>query len=151
MLDKMKLFLKNSLKNNIINDYQYVVLYDFYLNSDESVIINDLSKMLDNDNFLIEKYNMILSDEVPIIDIDDGLMSGKTGVIPIGDLSDIVGNSFDESNENSMSLGGVQKTLGTGGLPKMYDDSGFLSLVSLIFLTGISVGIILMIILNFIA
>jgi len=89
--------------------------------------------------------------EIDIIDVNDGAESEFTGVIPIGDKKDF----FDETNDvNESQSFGKQKTLGSHpgvGSHFHWGDDGFTTLLLIMFLTGISVGIVSMMVLNFIA
>ncbi len=118
-----------------------------------------------------KKNSMSISDTDFKFDIDDGELSSYTGIIPLSDLKNKINemnginfvdynsiirdnlNEYEEIGEGQSK--GKQKTLGShpgaGKFLHFGDDDGFMTFLLVIFLAGISVGIISMMILNFIA
>ena len=86
--------------------------------------------------------------EIDIIDVDDGPESEWTGVIPVN----VNFENFAETQEVSEGTSkGNQKVLTSHPGIHFGEDSGFMTFLLVIFLAGISSGIIFMIILNFLS
>ena len=150
--------LKYLFSNGIINEVQF---QDFYNRCntpgvDIESLKNELKRIFDDS--LAKKSPIINSkvndsiDDIDIVEVDDGAEAEYTGVIPINvKYSDFV----DEQEVSSGQSKGNQKTLGAHpGAGKLHwgdGENGFTTLMLIMFLTGISVGIVSMIVLNFIA
>jgi len=149
--------LKYLFSNGIINEVQF---QDFYNRCntpgvDIESLKNELKRIFDDS--LAKKSPIINSkvndsiDDIDIVEVDDGAEAEYTGVIPINvKYSDFV----DEQEVSSGQSKGNQKTLGahpSAGSHFHFSDDGFTTLMLIMFLTGISVGIVSMIVLNFIA
>lgn len=150
--------LKFLFSNGIINEVQF---QDFYNRCntpgvDIESLKNELKKIYDDfesKNSSIDKSKVNDSiDDIEIIDVDDGEI--QTGIFPINSFRDNL-NEYEEIGENESGQSkGIQKTLGahpSAGSHFHWGDDGFTTLMLIMFLTGISVGIISMIVLNFIA
>ena len=121
----------------------------------------------------IPSYNINNMDDfgINIVEVDDGAESEFTGVIPLSDFKNKINdtnyinpvdnnsiirdnlNEYEEIGEGNSF--GIQKTIGTHpGTGKHFhfgEDSGFMTFILVMFLAGISMGIIFMIIMNFLA
>jgi len=129
------------LQNGRINSDQYYVFLNYYqtqINNFE-LVQRELTQMYQQNNpsFIEQKYNYIINiDNIEIIE-EVGELE-PTGIT-------MSTNPNNEPTGITMSEGGKQKTLGTH---PQYKKAGFMNMLLFIFLTGISSGIILMIILN---
>lgn len=157
-------------KNRIIDENEYEEYKRLALGSE-----NDIKNL---ERKLVDKYRgyttskrvvSSINDSDFNFDVNDGELSDYTGVIPLSDViskveemkkSDINNsiirdnlNEYEEIGEGE-SLG-IQKTIGahplTGKFFSSAEENGFMTFLFVIFLAGISSGIIFMIILNFLA
>ena len=174
--NKIKESLDRLLKSKKIDETQYNVLLDHYFsridqkNFDSEEIFDELLKMFTETNFISQKLSDILNSkiisydfegfktepsniemdsyDISIIDVDDGAFSSYTGIVPINEIK-------DEYNQNEGQSMGIQKSIGThpgaGKFLHFGEDGGFMTFLLVIFLAGISSGIIFMIVLNFLA
>lgn len=152
--------LKYLYTNGIINDIQF---QDFYNRCNTPGF--DLSFIKTELKEIYDKYY-----DFEIKEVDDGDLSNYTGVYSISKIMENIEsknnniensitdnfNGYEEIGEGN-SLGSsksVQKTIGAHpgvGSHFHFSDDGFTNLLLIVFLTGISVGIVSMIVLNFIA
>lgn len=137
--------LKYLYKSGIINDSQF----QYYFNRCNEPNVNiDLIK--EELIALYNGYNNSSSSDFDfdIIEIDDP--DGLTGIVPI-DMFSVDSSQSVGEQVSSKSIGGKQKKLGTLGNIPWTDENGFMSFLFISFLTGISIGIISMIVINFVA
>ena len=178
--NKIRESLDRLLKSKKIDETQYNVLLDYYFsrieqkNFNSEEIFDELLKMFTETNFISQKLSDILNSkiisydfesfktepsnigidsyDISIIDVDDGVFSSYTGIVPINEIKDEYNQSEGMSEGQSM---GIQKSIGThpgaGKFLHFGEDSGFMTFLLVMFLAGISSGIIFMIILNFLA
>lgn len=114
-------------------------------------LLNELVSIYRNYNQTSISSNV---DDIYIEEVNDGDLSAYTGVIPFylvkERLAEINGDDSSVSIQ-TQSIGGKQKKFGTLGNIPWTDENGIVSFLLITFLTGISVGIISMIVLNFVA
>lgn len=151
-------------QNGTINNNQYESFLSHYQKSNNNfeLVQQELTRMYHNDqNFIIQKYNEINEPEIEIIDVEtvisnndeiNRLIQTKEQLINTPPTNSIYTQQLDDYEDieklNSIELQetkGIQKTIGKHPL---YKKAGFMNMLFFIFLTGISSGIILMIILN---
>ena len=162
---KVEEALSRLLKSGKITQQEYDIFLNHYLSrNDEENILDELLKMFTETNFIRQK----LFDIKNLKAYDIGNMNGEhvdvnasnissysinnmkdfTGVIPIN-------VNFNEYTDTQEVSGGQskskQKTLSAHPGVHFGEDSGFMTFLLVIFLAGISSGIIFMIILNFLA
>ena len=149
--DVTKLFeemTKNSVELKLYNfdDLSNKPLYDKLSPIEQQSVYIVKSKFPDNqvisgpaDNIYIVRDGV--DDKYYKVEMNDGVYQ----VLPI----DEDGISYDNSDSFMASSNSktMQKSLGSNGIPKMYDD-GFMNILLFIFCAGIGSGIIVMIILN---
>ena len=150
--------LKYLLTNGIITKEQFESFYSRCNTPgvDLSFIKRELKEIYD-------KYY-----DFEIKEVDDGDLSNYTGVYSISKIMENIEskkitnnidnsitdnfNEYEEIGEGNSVSKSYQKTLsGPAGSHLHWGDDGFTTLLLIMFLTGISVGIISMIVLNFIA
>lgn len=177
---KVEEALSRLLKSGKITQQEYDIFLNHYLSrNDEENILDELLKMFTETNFIRQKLfdiknlkaydignvngehvdmnasnissysiNNMKDFEIDIIEVNDGAESEFTGVIPIN-------VNFNEYTDTQEVSGGQskskQKTLSAHPGVHFGEDSGFMTFLLVIFLAGISSGIIFMIILNFLA
>lgn len=150
MKDKVIEVLSKLLESNKINQKVYDVLLKHYLGrNDEENVLAELYSMVSETNFINQKLLDIELSDISIVDVNDGEYSSRTGIVPINEIMD----KYEEGVSEGQSKG-KQKTLVPTGSSKILhwgEDSGFMTFLLVIFLAGISSGIIFMIILNFLA
>ena len=173
--EKIEESLSKLLQFKKINEDEYKKLLDHYSSrNDEENILDELLKMFTETNFIRQKLfdienlkaydvgNFEIADfgkgisnmetyDIDIYEVDDGEYSSRTGIVPISEIN----SEYDEGVSEGQTFG-IQKSLGTHpGTGKFFshfnEDSGFMTFLLVIFLAGISSGIIFMIILNFLA
>lgn len=143
--------IKFLYQQGIIDDTQFQHYYNLCSepNINYEVLKLELKKIYDN--YKSDKKNENVSFDFDIIDVDDGDEAEFTGVIPIN----MVFSSINDEDKNEGQSLGKQKKLGShpgvGSHFHFGEDSGFMAFLLVIFLAGISSGIIFMIILNFLA
>jgi len=140
ILDELyKMFTETNFINQKLSDIRNFKAYDVEnMNGDK---MNSSS---------ISSYNINNMEdfEIDIIDVNDGAESEFTGVIPIN----VNFENFSDSQEVFEGQSkGKQKTLNAHPGIHWGEDSGFMTFLLVIFLAGISSGIIFMIILNFLS
>lgn len=142
--------IKYLYNSGIIDDTQFQYYYNMCNDSNINldVVKAQLKKIYDNYK---SGNNQDVSFDFDIIDVDDGDEAEFTGVIPINMVFSSIN---DEDKDEGQSLA-KQKTLGShpgvGSHFHWGEDGGFMTFLLVIFLAGISSGIIFMIILNFLA
>lgn len=142
--------IKYLYNSGIIDDTQFQYYYNMCNDSNINldVVKAQLKKIYDNYK---SGNNQDVSFDFDIIDVDDGDEAEFTGVIPINMVFSSI-NDEDKSEGQSLSK---QKKLGShpgvGSHFHWGEDGGFMTFLLVIFLAGISSGIIFMIILNFLA
>ena len=136
--------VKYLYQSGIIDDTQFQYYYNMCSdpNINFEVLKSDLRKIYDN----YKSGNKSDSFDFDIIDVDDGDEAELTGVIPIN----MVFSSLNDNNVEGQTKG-KKKVLNAHPGVHWGEDSGFMTLILVMFLAGISSGIIFMIILNFFA
>ena len=136
--------VKYLYQSGIIDDTQFQYYYNMCSdpNINFDILKAELKKIYDNYNSFNKNDSFF---DFDIIDVDDGDESQYTGVIPIN----MVFNSLNDQGEGQTK--GKQKVLNAHHGVHWDEDSGFMTLILVMFLAGISSGIIFMIILNFFA
>lgn len=146
VIDAIKYLYNSGIIDDTQFQYYYNMCNDSNINLD--VVKAQLKKIYDNYK---SGNNQDVSFDFDIIDVDDGDEAEFTGVIPINMVFSSI-NDEDKSEGQSLSK---QKKLGShpgvGSHFPCVEDGGFMTFLLVIFLAGISSGIIFMIILNFLA
>ena len=145
--------IKYLYQQGIIDDTQFQNYYNMCKdpNINYNIIKAKLKEIYDN-------YKSGNKYDIDIIEVDDG--DKRTGVIPINMIRDklndannpVIRDNLNEYEEigQGESLG-KQKTFSAHPGIHFGEDNGFMTLILVIFLAGISSGIVFMIILNFFA
>ena len=145
--------IKYLYQQGIIDDTQFQNYYNMCKdpNINYNIIKAKLKEIYDN-------YKSGNKYDIDIIEVDDG--DKRTGVIPINmvlnnlndDNNPVIRDNLNEYEEigQGESLG-KQKTFSAHPGIHFGEDNGFMTLILVIFLAGISSGIVFMIILNFFA
>lgn len=136
-----RMFTETNFVSQKLSDIRSLKAYSVGSMNGENVNMN---------SFDIPSYsiNNMQDFEIDIIDVDDGEESEFTGVIPVNVNFDDYSESQEVSEGQSK---GKQKTLNAHPGIHWGEDSGFMTFLLVIFLAGISSGIIFMIILNFLS
>ena len=143
--------IKYLYQQGIIDDTHFQYYYNMCNEPNINLDVLKLELKKIYDNYKSGKKDDSVSFDFDIIDVDDGDEAQYTGVIPINMVFSSI-NDEDKSEGQSLSK---QKKLGShpgvGSHFNLGKDSGFMTFLLVIFLAGISSGIIFMIILNFLA
>lgn len=158
--------------NHIIDENEYHEYIKLFNGTEEDIKLLE-KKIVDkySEYKSLNEVSTSISDSDFNFNVDDGELSSRTGVIPLSDMKNKINemndinpvdnnsiirdnlNEYEEIGESNSF--GIQKTIGTyPGTGKHFhfgEDSGFMTFILVIFLAGISMGIIFMIIMNFLA